>query len=116
MFKLDSGSNKDDKLNSSVKSHLDKKKLSNIRKELLYLAEIDIKSSKSYNIIVIKKDENENRMAKPTIIPQRNYREDSEIIKQNKIKIKNVVKIDNVIDSDPSELANSSDFDYESDE
>ena len=115
MFNSDSRSNKNDILISRVKSQLDQKGLRKIRKALLSLTEMDIKASKSYNVIVIKKEEDENKMARPFNIPHKNYHEDFERIKQNEIKIESEVKIEDKIDFDPSELANSSDFDDESD-
>ena len=114
MFKLDSESNKDVILNSRVKSQLKEKDLRKIEKTLLFITEMDIKASKTYNVIVIKKDENENKMARPTIIPQRNNHEAFEEIKQKELKTVSDIKIENEINSDLSELADSSDFENES--
>ena len=49
-------------------------------------------------------------MAMPTIIPQKYYHEDLEKIKQN------ILIIENEINSDESELADSSDFENEDEE
>ena len=102
--------NKNDELNSKVKSQLNEKKIRKIRKTLLFLAEKDIKSCKSYNIKVIKKDESDNRIVMPTIIPQKIFHEDFEKLKLN------LLSIENEVNSDQSELANSSDFENEDDE
>ena len=110
MSKLNFWSTKDIILNSRIKSQLNEKKIRGIRKTLLSLAEIDIKSADSFNIIISKKDENENSMAMPTIIPQKYYHEDLEKIKQN------ILIIENEINSDESELADSSDFENEDEE
>ena len=110
MSKLNYGSNKDNTLNMKVKSKLDEQKIRKIRKELLSLAEMDIKASKSYNVIVIKNDENVNKIALPTICPQRNNNEDFERFNQNEINIENDENLDQ------SEMANSSDFENEDDE
>ena len=107
---LNTDLNKDDELNSKLKSQLNEKKIRKIRKTLLFLAEKDIKSRKSYNIKVIKKDESDNRMVMPTIIPQKISYEDFEKLKLNSLSIENEVN------SDQSELANSSDFENEDDE
>ena len=101
MSKLNSGSNKDNLLNSRVKSRLDGKNIKKIRKELLSLTKIDIKTSKRYNIIIINEDENEDRIV--------SYNEDFERINQNEINIENETNFD------PSELADSSDFENEED-
>ena len=66
MSKENSVLNKDNTLNSRVKSHLNEKRIKKIRKILQTLTEMDIKSSKSYIVKVIKKTENENEMAMPT--------------------------------------------------
>ena len=102
MSKLNSGSNKDNLLNSRVKSRLDGKNIKKIRKELLSLTKIDIKTSKRYNIIIINEDENEDRIV--------SYNEDFERINQNEINIENETNFD------PSELADSSDFENEEDD
>ena len=109
MSKLKPESNKNNKLNSESKTQLYKKGIKKIRKTLQSLTEMDIKASKPYNIIEIKKDENENKMVMPTIIPQKNYNENLEKIKQNGIII------ENEINSDTSEFADSSDFENEED-
>ena len=110
MSKLNKESNKNNELNTSIKSQLDEKRLRKIRKQLLFLTEMDMKDSKSFNIIVVKKDENENKIAMPTILPKRNYYEDSG---KNKLNDVNIV---DETDSDTSELADSSDFENEGDE
>ena len=110
MSKLNYDSNKDNILNSRIKSQLNEKRIREIRKTLLSLIEIEIKTSKSDNVIVIKKDENENRMAAPTIIPRIYYQEDFEKVNQSKMDIENET------DLDTSELADSSDFENEEDD
>ena len=97
-------------LNSKIKSQLDEIKIRKIRKTLLSLAEMDIRASKSFNVVVIKKDENENKMVMPTIIKQKNYHEDLEKVNQNEINMENETNFDS------SELADSSDFENEEDE
>ena len=110
MSKLNLDIEKDDILNLRVKSQINEKSIKKIRETLLFLTKMDIKFSKSCNVKVIKKDENENKMVVPTIIPQRNYHEDYERINQNEINI------ENDIDFDQSELADSSDFENEEDD
>ena len=110
MPKLNLGAKKDDILNMRVKSQLNEKTIKKIRETLLFLTDMDIKTSTSCNVIVIKKDENENKMVVPTIILQRNYNEGFERINQNEINI------ENDIDFDQSELADSSDFENEEDD
>ena len=97
-------------LNSKIKSQLDEIKIRKIIKTLLSLAEMDIRASKSFNVVVIKKDENENKMVMPTIIKQKNYHEDLEKVNQNEINMENETNFDS------SELADSSDFENEEDE
>ena len=108
MAKFISRSNNDKILNSKIKSQLDESKIKKIRKTLLSLTEMDIKTSKLYNVIVIKKVENEN--ISPITIPQRNNHEDLGRENQNEINIENET------DFDRSELASSSDFENENDE
>ena len=115
MSKLNSRPIKDNILNLKVKSQLNEKKIKKIRKTLLSLALMDIKDSKLYNITVIKQDENENKMAIPTIIPLAINNLDFEIVNENEINFNNKINIDNQNDFDPSELANSSDFENEED-
>ena len=110
MSKSNSGSNKDDIIISNERPQLDEKKIRKIRKTLLSITEMDIKASKIFNIIVIKKDENENRIAIPTFIPQRNNNVDFARIDQSE------ANIENDTDFDTSELADSSDFENEGDE
>ena len=104
MSKLNSVNKIDWVLNSRIKSKLDKEKIRIIRKTLLSITKMEIKTSKSYNITVIEKDNNQNKILVPVNIPQKNYYEDLEQIKQNDLNIVNE------IDFDPSEQANSSDF------
>ena len=110
MPKLNLGAKKDDILNMRVKSQLNEKTIKKIRETLLFLTDMDIKTSTSCNVIVIKKDENENKMVMPTIILQRNYNEGFERINQNELNI------ENDLDFDSSELADSSDFENEEDD
>ena len=112
MSKLNTASNKDSALNLRVKSQLEEKHIKKIRKTLLSLVEIDIKNSKSCNIILVKKDENENGngMVTLSINPQRNSQEDFERINQNEINIENKSNFD------PSEIVDSSDFENDDDE
>ena len=110
MSKENSVLNKDNTLNSRVKSHLNEKRIKKIRKILQTLTEMDIKSSKSYIVKVIKKTENENVMAMPTIIPKKNYNENLKGVKQN------VINIEDEICLKEPEMADSSDFENEDDE
>ena len=110
MFKLNSGSNRENLLNSRFKYQCDEKRIRKIRRTLLTLAEIDMKTSKLYNVTVIKNEENENKMEAETIISQKSYHEDLKIIKQNEINIETKINFN------PSELADSSDLDNEDDE
>ena len=110
MSKLNSVLNEKNVLNLKVKSKLDEESTKKIRKTLLFLADMDIKASKSYNIIVIKKDECENKMTKPTIMPLIKYNGSSEKVNKNE------TNFENESDLDQSELADSSDFENEEDE
>ena len=87
MSKLNSRPIKDNILNLKVKSQLNEKKIKKIRKTLLSLALMDIKDSKLYNITVIKQDENENKMAIPTIIPLAINNLDFELVNEIEIPI-----------------------------
>ena len=107
MSKLSSGSCKDSTLNIQIKSKLSEKKIRKLRKSLLSLTEMDIKSSQPYNVIVIKKSENENQNAMKINIPLKNYQEDSEQRKENEGNLVNEIYLDS------SEQFNSSDFDNE---
>ena len=109
MSKLNAA-NKDSTLNLRVKSQLEEKHIKKIRKTLLSLVEIDIKNPKSFNVILVKKDENENGMVTASINPQRNFQEDSERINQSEINIENKSNFD------PSEIVDSSDFENDDDE
>ena len=109
MSELNFFPNKNNILNSKIKSKLDEKSIRKIRKTLLSLTKKDLKSSKLYNIIFIKNDENENRMPMPITL-QKNRHEDLESVNLIEINIENEVSFD------LSELANSSDFENEDDE
>ena len=74
MFKLNSGSNRENLLNSRFKYQCDEKRIRKIRRTLLTLAEIDMKTSKLYNVTVIKNEENENKMEAENIISQKTKR------------------------------------------
>ena len=104
MSKLNFSSNKDNILNWRVKAQLDQKAIRKIGKILLSLTETDIKDSKTFVVTVLKKDENENRKIVPVVPPQRNHNEDLEKIEENEINF------------DPTEQADSSDFENENDE
>ena len=110
MSKLNSGLNKDTKLNSRIKPKINEKNTKKVRKLLSLLTEMDIKTSKLCNVIVIKNEENENKKLIPPVIPQRYYREDLERMNQN------AINIENEINSDSPEMANSSDFENDDDE
>ena len=103
MSKLNSESNKNKTLNLRIKSQTDEKKLRKIRKTLLSLIVMEMKASKSYNVTVIKKAQNEIKITTAEII-QRNFREDLEQTKQNTV---NNVNENNL---DLTEQVNSSDF------
>ena len=77
MSKLNYKSSINNTLNLRIKSQTDEKKLRKIRKTLLSLIVMEIEASKSYNVTVIKKDQNENKMIEPILFVQKN---DDEIL------------------------------------
>ena len=110
MSKFYSKTNKDNILNSRVKSQLDEKKIKKIRNTLFSLTEMEMRASNLYNITIIKKEENDNQMVMQNIIPQRIYHEDFEL-NQTENKIENELKY-----YDSKELVDSSDIESEDDD
>ena len=106
MLKLNYGSNKDNILNPKVKSRLGERRIRKIRKKLLFLTKMDIKTSKVLNVIIIKNDENENKIARPTFVPQRNYLQDIERTNQNELNTENETDFDTLEQVDSSDISN----------
>ena len=104
MSKLNSESNKNNTLNLRIKSQTDEKKLRKIRKTLLSLIVMEIEASKSYNVTVIKKDQNEIKMVEPIALLQKN---DDEVLEDINLNDVNNVNENNL---DLTEQVNSSDF------